>query len=156
DDYAIDATIRIENQTGQPQEVAIVIPWFVRRHDKTPDEKFIGQRPTEVVWSSGGHVYRIDDLGSIGTRDMEGEWIGLDSTWYVAALLPKTPGFRLTAHGDFASDAKNGIVTIAIRATPTIAPGRVWTGRAELYVGPKEYERLVAHSLEGTLNFGGF
>src|SRR5262245_15150742 len=27
DDYVIDAAIRIDNQTGQPQKVAIVMPW---------------------------------------------------------------------------------------------------------------------------------
>jgi len=156
DRYSIDVDIRVENTTGQPQTVTIALPWVVRRHEKAAEEKFIGQRPTEVVWSSGGHVSRIDDLGAVTAKEVEGEWIGLDSTWYLAALLPKTPGFRLTTHGDSAGDAKNGTVTIAVRATPTIAPGQTWAGRVELYAGPKEYERLVAYGLEGTLNFGGF
>jgi len=156
DRYSIDADVRVENTTGQPLTMMVAMPWVVRRHEKAAEEKFIGQRPTEIVWSSGGHVYRIDDPGAVGAKDMEGEWIGLDSTWYLAALLPKTPGFRLTAHGESAGDAKNGTVTVAVRATPTIAPGQTWTGRVELYVGPKEYERLVAYGLEGTLNFGGF
>ena len=156
DRYSIDVDIRVENTAGQPQTVTIALPWGVRRHEKPAEEKFIGQRPTEVVWSSGGHVSRIDDLGAVTAKEVEGEWIGLDSTWYLAALLPKTPGFRLTTHGDSAGDAKNGTVTIAVRATPTIAPGQTWAGRVELYAGPKEYERLVAYGLEGTLNFGGF
>jgi len=152
--YSVDAEIRIENTTGQPQTVTIALPWVVRRHEKAGQEKFIGQHPTEVVWSSGGHVFRIDDLGAVPAREVEGEWIGLDSTWYVAALLPKTSGFRLTAEG--AGDAKNGTVTVAVRATPTIAPGQTWNGRVEVYAGPKEYERLVTYGLDGTLNFGGF
>jgi YidC/Oxa1 family membrane protein insertase len=156
DRYSFDANVRVENMTGRPLTVTIAMPWVVRRHDKGAEEKFIGQRPTEVVWSSGGHVSRLDVLGTIGAKDVEGEWIGLDSTWYLTALLPKTPGFRLLASGESGGDSKNGIVTVSVRATPTIAPGQTWTGQVEFYVGPKEYERLAAYGLEGTLNFGGF
>jgi len=156
DRYSIDANIRIENPTRQPKTVGIALPWFVRRHEKTSEEKFIGQRPTEVVWSSGGHVNRVDDLGAVTATELEGEWIGLDSTWYLAALIPKTPGFKLATNREAAGDAKNGIVSVAVKATPTIAPGQAWEGRVEFYIGPKEYERLVAYGLEGTLNFGGF
>src|SRR5438034_160832 len=52
--------------------------------------------------------------------------------------------------------APAGRASIALRATPTIAPGQAWEGRVRLYVGPKEYERLRAHGLQGTINFGGF
>ena len=156
DRYSIDANIRIENPTGQPKTVTIALPGFVRRHEKASEEKFIGQRPTEVVWSSGGHVNRVDDLGAVTAKELEGEWIGLDSTWYLAALIPKTPGFKLATNREAAGDAKNGIVSVAVKATPTIAPGQAWEGRVEFYIGPKEYERLVAYGLEGTLNFGGF
>ena len=156
DRYSVDANIRIENSTGQPQTLTIVLPWVVRRHEKASEEKFIGQRPTEVVWSSGGHVNRIDDLGTVSSKELEGDWIGVDSTWYLSALIPKTAGFKLTMNREPAADAKNGIVSVGLRATPTIAPGQIWEGRVQLYVGPKEYERLVAYGLEGTLNFGGF
>ena len=43
-----------------------------------------------------------------------------------------------------------------MRATPTIAPGQAWEGTVVTYVGPKEYDRLAAYGLEGTINFGGF
>ena len=156
DRYSVDANIRIENATGQPQTVTVVLPWVVRRHEKGSDEKFIGQRPTEVVWSSGGHVSRIDDLGTVSSKELEGDWIGVDSTWYLSALIPKTPGFKLTMNREPAADAKNGAVSVGLRATPTIAPGQSWEGRVQFYIGPKEYERLVTYGLEGTLNFGGF
>jgi len=156
DRYSVDANIRIENASGQPQTVTIVLPWFVRRHEKASEEKFIGQRPTEVVWSSGGHVSRIDDLGAVSAKELEGDWIGVDSTWYLSALIPKTPGFKLTMNREPAADAKNGVVSVGVRATPTIAPGQTWEGRVQFYIGPKEYERLAAYGLEGTLNFGGF
>src|SRR2546429_4176245 len=156
DRYSIDANIRIENPTGQPKTVAIALPWFVRRHEKASEEKFIGQRPSEVVWSSGGHANRVDELAAVPAPELAGAWTGLDSTWYLAALIPKTPGFKLATNREAAGDAKNGIVSVAVKATPTIAPGQAWEGRVEFYIGPKEYERLVAYGLEGTLNFGGF
>jgi YidC/Oxa1 family membrane protein insertase len=49
-----------------------------------------------------------------------------------------------------------GHATIALQATPTIAPGQAWDGRVTIFVGPKEYDRLKALGLEGAINFGGF
>src|SRR5207245_9814456 len=103
--------IRIENPTRQPEAVAIALTWFVRRQEKPSAEKFIGQSATEVVWASGGHVNRVDDLGAVTAKELQGEWIGLDSTWYLAALIPKTPGFKLATNREAAGDAKNGIVS---------------------------------------------
>src|SRR5439155_502450 len=89
---------------------------------KASEEKFIGQRPTEVVWSSGGHVNRVDDLGAVTAKELEGEWIGLDSTWYLAALIPKTPGFKLATNREAAGEAKNGIVSVAMKAMQALQP----------------------------------
>jgi YidC/Oxa1 family membrane protein insertase len=153
--YTIDARIRVENTGTSPRAVTVAIPWIGRYQAKAPPEKFPGQHPTEVVWSTAGHVERVEDLGAVGARQLEGEWIGIGSTWYLAALAPMTPGFKLVtselkrAEGDVQ-------VTIAARATPTVAPGQPWEGHVRAYVGPKEYDRLRAHGLEGTLNFGGF
>src|SRR5437867_2230484 len=49
-----------------------------------------------------------------------------------------------------------GRASIALRASPTIQPGQAWEGRALLYAGPKEYDRLSARGLEGSVNFGCF
>ena len=48
------------------------------------------------------------------------------------------------------------LVSIALRASPTIAPGQAWEGTAIVYLGPKEYDRLAPYGLEGSINFGGF
>src|SRR5256712_10075862 len=37
DRYSIDANIRVENATGQPQTATIAFPWFVRRHAKAAE-----------------------------------------------------------------------------------------------------------------------
>ena len=38
----------------------------------------------------------------------------------------------------------------------TLAPGQIWEARAQVYAGPKEYNRLRAYGLEGAIDFGGF
>ena len=161
--YAIDALLRVENVSGAPRTIGLSLPWFTRQAWHTLPEKFQGQHPTEIVWASHGSVNRIDDLGASTSSIVDGDWVALDSVWYLAALVPKSPGFKLViATEGKVADPKNGDktpagrATIAVRTTPTIAPGQAWEGNVTLYAGPKEHERLKALGLEGTINFGGF
>jgi YidC/Oxa1 family membrane protein insertase len=153
--YAVDTHIRVENTTSSPQTIALALPWQFRRDDKTPPEKFPGQLPTEVVWTSRGGIQRVEDLSAVGRHETEGAWVAIGSTWYLAALIPQTPGFTLLIEGD-KQDKDAYRVAIGVRAAPTIAPGQAWEGRVAIYVGPKEYDRLAALGLEDTINFGGF
>ncbi len=155
--YTIDAHIRVENTTASPRSLSLSLPWVYRHDEKTPGEKFPGQLPTEVVWSAHGRVERVEDLKTVGQHEAEGGvWVAIGSTWYLAALVPKTPGFTLVAQGEKKEGKEEYRVAIAARAAPTIAPGQAWEGRVLLYVGPKEYDRLEALGLEGAVNFGGF
>jgi YidC/Oxa1 family membrane protein insertase len=155
--YTIDTHIRVENTTASPRALSLSLPWLYRHDEKTPPEKFPGQLPTEVVWTARGRVERVEDLKAVGRHEAEGgAWIAIGSTWYLAALIPKTPGFTLVAEGDKKEGKEEYRVAIAVRAGPTIAPGEAWEGRVILYVGPKEYDRLEALGVEGTVNFGGF
>jgi YidC/Oxa1 family membrane protein insertase len=163
DGYAIDALLRVENASAASRTVALSLPWFTRQAWHGLPEKFQGQYPTEIVWSSHGSVNRIDDLGAASSNVVDGDWVALDSVWYLAALVPKSPGFKLViATEGKVADAKNGDktpagrATIAVKATPTIASGQAWEGNVVLYAGPKEHERLKALGLEGAINFGGF
>jgi YidC/Oxa1 family membrane protein insertase len=162
--YTIGTSIRVENPGAGPRTVGISLPWYTRQAWHGVPEKFQGQHPTEIVWSENGSVHRIDDLtAAISNPPVDGEWVSLDSNWYLAALQPKTPGFKLAmgTQGK-APEAKNGDknptgrATVAVRATPTIAPGQAWEATVVMYAGPKEYDRLRAMGLEGTINFGGF
>src|SRR5262245_3841101 len=158
--FVVEAHVRLENPGTVPRTVAVSLPWVVSVHDKQPPPKFLGQRPTEVVWLTRAHLERIEDLTAVGTHDIDGgQWIAIGSKWYLTALIPKTSGFRLFAAGETKkTDGKNGEVrvTVAVRTTPTVAPGESWEGRVRAYIGPKEYDRLAAEGLEETLNFGGF
>jgi len=161
--YVIDALLRVENVSGAHRTPALSFPWFTRQAWHGVPEKFQGQHPTEIVWSIQGSVNRIDDLSAPVGSVLDGDWVGLDSVWYLAALVPKSRGFKLVlATEGKVADQKNGDktptgrATVALKATPTIAPGQAWEGSVVVYAGPKEYERLKALGLEGTINFGGF
>jgi len=161
--YVIDALLRVENVSGAQRTPALSFPWFTRQAWHGVPEKFQGQHPTEIVWSMQGSVNRIDDLSAPVGNVLDSDWVGLDSVWYLAALVPKSRGFKLVlATEGKVADQKNGDktptgrATVALKATPTIAPGQAWEGSVVVYAGPKEYERLKALGLEGTINFGGF
>jgi YidC/Oxa1 family membrane protein insertase len=155
DSYAVDHVIRVENLSRQPAAAVVSLPWFVRL-ESPPAEKFHGQRPTEVVWSSGGSIARVEDLSTVSAAEHEGQWIAVGSTWYLAAMIPTGPGFRLVTSAEPGANGKPRSVTVSVRATPTVGPGEAWEGRVLQYIGPKEYDRLAAYGLQGTLNFGGF
>jgi YidC/Oxa1 family membrane protein insertase len=163
DNYTIETVVRLENRGAVPRSVRVALPWHSRVQWGEVHERFIGQRPTEVVWSSAGHVDRIEDLSQLPGRQVDGEWIAMGSVWYLAAMIARSPGWRLAMDSEAAQKesadgrkSPSGRVTIALQATPTIAPGQAWEGRVDMYVGPKEYEYLRAVGLDPTINFGGF
>jgi YidC/Oxa1 family membrane protein insertase len=152
----------VENATGGPRAVTITLPWITRADWKGAAEKFLGQHPTELVWLADGHVDRVETLTAVTDREFAGNWVALGSIWYLSALMPKSPDFKLVTSTEKGPPAKPGDpptithVAVAVRATPTIAPGQAWEGTVLAYVGPKEYDRLAAIGLEGSVNFGGF
>ena len=160
--YTVESQLRVENTGGAPRKVALSLPWSTRQVWHGVAEKFQGQHPTEIVWSTQGSTNRIDDLSSASSSVTDGEWVALDSVWYLAALVPKSPGFQIVIATEGKIDPKAadkapaGRATVALKATPTIAPGNAWEGNVTFYAGPKEHERLKALGLEGTINFGGF
>ncbi len=164
DSYVMEAVVRLENRGAGPATVTVRMPWETTTQWTTAQEAFIGQRPTEIVWSVKGDIERAEKLAAVPHVDTEGEWIGMDSVWYLTALMPKSPGFRVAtlseapAGGASGHDktAPPGKVAVEVRATPTIAAGQAWEGRVVIYAGPKEYERLKPLGLEETINFGGF
>jgi YidC/Oxa1 family membrane protein insertase len=161
DGYTIDARVRVENPGPAPRVVTVALPWSTRQDWRETKERFHGQHPTEILWSSHGRVAREERLCAITPVATEGEWIALGSVWYVEAFLPHEGGFTLVADGDGrACETKGkdpvGRATIAVQARPTIAPGQAWEGHVTIFAGPKEYDRLKVLGLEGAINFGGF
>ena len=152
-DYDVEHVLSVENRGRGAQEATIVIMWGAPlTWPKEVTEKFQGQHPTRVVRYASGSV-RHEDLAKIADFVGDGQWIGLESEWYLAALVPQTPGFSL-AEGKVGDAVQAGLRV----ALPTLEPGKSWDGRVLSYVGPKEYERLKAFGLglEKSIYFGGF
>jgi YidC/Oxa1 family membrane protein insertase len=172
-DYRVEVVVRLENGHSQSQSVEAVLGWVSPLPEKWPKdqaEQFQGQRPTRAVWQ-GPKGVRREELGRLGgwladpkAHESElnkllesvrgGRWIGLESEWYLAAVVAQSPGVEIVP-----PRGENGAVQIALRmAAPPLAPGQTWEGRALLYVGPKEHDRLSALGvgLEGAIFWGGF
>ena len=152
-DYGVDHSIHVENRAKTAQEATVVIGWTAPvAWPKDVAQKFQGQHPIRVVRSTNGSV-RHEELAKIADFVGDGQWIALESEWYLAALVPQTPGFRL-------AEAKVGdAVHVGVRiALPALEPGKSWSGRLLNYVGPKEYDRLktLGVGLEKAIYFGGF
>jgi YidC/Oxa1 family membrane protein insertase len=161
DAYTIDVRVHVANTTQAPQAITVALPWTTRQSWREAKERFQGQHPTEIVWMGGNGVHRIEDLCEVQPVVTPGNWIGIGSVWYMGALIPRSEGFSLVIRGDDkACDSKSkepvGRATIAVQASPTIAPGQAWEGQVTMFLGPKEYDRLKALGLESAINFGGF
>ena len=161
--YVLEAEIRIENRQSTPQTLEILLPWSAPvEWPKDRPEQFQGQQPTRAVRMAGGAVVR-QELASLPSWTGTGQWAGLESEWYLAALIPRTAGFQL-AEGRFSeprpgAEKPSDIAYVAARAVVSeLQPGQTWEGRLSLYIGPKEHERLkqLGVGLEKSIYFGGF
>jgi YidC/Oxa1 family membrane protein insertase len=162
DSYTIDTRVRVENATGAPLAATVALPWETRQAWHESKERFLGQHPTEIAWLTAGYVARGHDLCTLEPINVDGQWISSGSIAYIAALIPKSPGFKLIARAEDKKACETprkepaGRATIAVEASPTIPPGQVWEGAVTIYAGPKEYDRLKVAGLEGSIDFGGF
>ena len=163
DSYVVDHQIKVENRHNQAQSAELAMAWqaAVELPKDTP-EKFQGQHPIRVVRLVDGSVHR-EVLTKIGEFNGPGQWIGLESEWYLTALIPRSDGFRLgeSKVTETRADSQKPLEfgQVALRTSlPALTPGQIWEGRAQSYLGPKEYDRLkaVGAGLENSIYFGGF
>ncbi len=161
--YLVDDAIVVENRHTVPQGGEVVLAWTAPvEWTKDQPEKFQGQHLLRVVGHWNGHVRR-QDLASAATQVGDGKWVGLESEWYLAALIPRTPGMKLMEEKPAApapgGQSKATSVRAGLRVSlPVLQPGNSWQGAVQLYAGPKEYDQLKALgvSLEKSIYFGGF
>ena len=62
----------------------------------------------------------------MGNQELDGVWIGVDSTWYLSAFIPKAGGFKLVMSGDPKPNGKTQEaekVTVGLQATAAILKG---------------------------------
>jgi YidC/Oxa1 family membrane protein insertase len=163
DSYLVDHQIKVENRQAVPQSAQIDLSWAAPvQPPKDVPEKFQGQHPIRVVRLAGGSVHR-EVLAKAAGFTGPGQWIGLESEWYLTALIPRGGDMQLVeSHRDAAAGAAAkapGMVEIGVRlALPSLGAGQTWEGRVQSYIGPKEYDRLkaVGVDLEKSIYFGGF
>src|SRR5262245_19159236 len=164
DSYVVDHDIKVENQHAVAQRADVSLMWLAPvewpKGKETP--AFQGQHPVRAVKVVSGSASR-EDLAKLAAFRGPGEWVGLESEWYLSALVPKSGGFQLVegrqAETKPGSQKPTEIAEVGLRATlPALEPGKSWQGQVLTYVGPKEYARLRAagHDLDKSIYFGGF
>jgi YidC/Oxa1 family membrane protein insertase len=65
-------------------------------------------------------------------------WVALENDYFIAAFFP--PNTARVLRGRDRELSEVGVVFAEVRP----APGRAWEGKTDLYVGPKEWDRLAA------------
>jgi YidC/Oxa1 family membrane protein insertase len=163
DSYVVEHDITVENRHQMTRSAEIGLTWAAPvQWPKEPPQTFQGQHPVRVVKVVGGSARR-EDLAKLVDSRGAGQWVGLESEWYLSALIPKSGGFQLVeakrSETRPANDKPVESVDIGVRAVITsLAPGATWEGRVLTYTGPKEYGRLraVGYDLDKSIYFGGF
>ena len=163
DSYVVEHEIKVENRHTVTQSAEIMLGWTAPvEWPKDQAQRFQGQHPIRTVRLVGGAAQR-EDLAKVWSYQGPGEWVGLESEWYLTALVPRSGNFQLTEAKH--TESKPGMskpsemAEVGLRATlPSLQPGESWEGRVLTYVGPKEYRRLkaVGSGLEKSIYFGGF
>jgi len=165
DSYVVEHEIKVTNRHSAAQTAEIQLPWTAPvTWPKERTEAFSGQHPTQVVRFTDGRVHRSLDLASVQRYSDAGRWVGVESTWYLAAFIAYSPGIKVTEETKRAETSAGAAkpietVEIGLHATlPLLKPGDQWEGRAATYVGPMEYDRLKALGvgLEQSIWFGEF
>src|SRR5262249_12425559 len=149
DNYLIDHRLKVENRQRVPQSAELQLAWIAPAEpSKDMPEKFQGQHPIRVVRLADGSVHREVLAKSV---DFSGprQWIGVESEWYLPALIPKSPGMLLSeakateAKADTPKPVELAQVGVRIPLS-ALKPGEIWEGEVQSYLGPKEHDRLKA------------
>jgi YidC/Oxa1 family membrane protein insertase len=161
--YVVEHDFKIVNRNTVPQRADVMLTWRAPvEWPKDEVQKFNGQHPTRTVRLVDGSATR-EVLEKISGYHGPGKWVGLESEWYLTALIPVSGQFQVMEAKEAGNNGRTGkareVAEVGLRAAlPTLQPGEVWEGRVLTYVGPKEYARLKAlgFGLEKSIYFGGF
>jgi YidC/Oxa1 family membrane protein insertase len=171
DSYLVERELRVENRHSVPQVAEIEVGWAAPVEWPKEQEAFAGPRPIHVVRLAPGSYWASREaLGSAEPFLGPAQWVAFESGVaptgqsgvYLTALVPRSPGMRvLVAPARAPAPPEGGpkSVTIGIRISPgELPPGGEWRGSLIAYLGPMEYDRLVAVGvgLEKGIYFGGF
>ena len=163
DSYVVEHELRVENRHTVAQSAEVSLGWRAPAEwPKEEEQKFQGQHPIRTVRLAGGSPRR-EDLVKVTPYQGMGQWVGLESDWYLTAFMPVGANIQLTEakHTESRPGEAKAFegAEVGVRASlPALGPGELWEGRVLTYIGPKEYARLKALNvgLEKSIYFGGF
>ena len=163
DSYVVQTDLTVENTHTVAQSAEVGVSWIAPvEWPKNQEQKFLGQHPVRAMRVVGSAAHR-EDLTKLTTFRGPGEWVRLESEWYLAALIPKSDNFQLVEARQAESKAGSAkppeVATIGLSTgVLSLQPGQVWQGQFLTYIGPKEYERLkaIGFDLYKSIYFGGF
>ncbi len=157
DSYLIELDIKITNKSGAEKRIeTFTLGW----------EAGIG--PEDVAMKKGRGVQGIKPLlfheGKLvkKIKMKEGEskeytgdikWIGVDNSYFLLALIPEENVFSKVN-----IEKKEIIPHVKLITSLELKPGEIKDIKVQMYLGPKEYERLkkVEKNLEEAVEFGFF
>lgn len=168
--YLSDLTVEIRNRSGAPLQGRLGVDWGAENAEAPKKKGFLSaMRPPENnAWTpfyySEGSVEREqdrDELMQEVVRNGGIQWAGLESRYFIAALLPRERSDRMRFVGRSSVDTVNGTdqVTTALYTAPFTIPARgTLSQKFTLYVGPKEIKALKAagSNLDSAIDYGMF
>src|SRR5262249_28924826 len=161
--YVVEHVITVLNQHSVPQSAELRMSWVAPvEWPKNEEQKFNGQHPVRTVRLLNGSANR-EVLDKIVNYRGPGRWVGLESEWYLTALIPMGASFQVfedkrpAANGAAGNPGQLAEVGV-VASVPTLQPGQTWEARVLTYLGPKEYSTLkaVGFDLDKSIYFGGF
>lgn len=150
DDYTFRLRLDVENGSSEVLSPRFLVDWPAGARDGQDfaDQAFALLHTGEVEQEP------IAGLGSAGFFGFGGpaapytdylneiDWAGVQSTYFVSALLPDSPS-QASARVSVIDRGKSGSVSVFFDAVG-LPPGQTLTREFRGYVGPKEMERLEA------------
>ena len=95
DTYVVVSEIKVENGNTVPQGGELVLTWKSPvEWPKERPQQFNGQHPVRTVRFEGGAARR-EDVAKVGSYQGRGDWVGLESEWYLIALVPVSGNFQV-------------------------------------------------------------
>ena len=158
DSYVIDVHFDVDNRSASTWQ-GYLYAHFERENTGTSSGLF--RLPTYTggaIYTPTDHYQKIDfdDMQEADLkRESEGGWVAMLQHYFVGAWMPP----QKTSNLFYTTDLRNGLYRIGYRnaAATDIVSGQQGTISAQLYVGPKEQERLnqlPAAGMDLTVDYG--
>ena len=155
DSYLIDIDYQVENNSG---ETFTAYPYAQFNRIRPSENSGFIYTYTGAVFSTEGNEYDkfdFDDLDDdVFSRTATGGWAAMIQHYFVAALVPDSKEQQNSFYGK--SIQQQNYTAGVKMPTISVANGNTAQANYQMYLGPKEHERLepIAPNLDLTVDFG--